>query len=70
MKNPLLVNKKDKKWETLLLFSIEKNKNDIFDLIVSSPILDLKYKEGNSYLHIAVQFERENMIIKKKRNFF
>ena len=66
IKNPLLVNKKDKKGETLLSYSIERNKNDIFDLILTSPILDLKYqnKEGNSYLHIAVQYERENMIIK------
>ena len=66
IKNPLLVNKEDKKGETLLSYSIERNKNDIFDLILTSPILDLKYqnKEGNSYLHIAVQYERENMIIK------
>ena len=59
IKNPLLVNKKDRKWEIFLLFSIEKNKNDIFDLLLSSPILDLKYKEGNSYIHIVVQFKEK-----------
>ena len=63
-KNPLLINQKDNKGETLLSYSIERNKQDIFDLILTSPILDLDYqnKEGNSYLHIAVQFEREEMI--------
>ena len=63
-KNPLLINQKDNKGGTLLSYSIERNKKDIFDLILTSPILDLDYqdKEGNSYLHIAVQFEREEMI--------
>ena len=63
-KNPLLINQKDNKGGTLLSYSIERNKQDIFDLILTSPILDLDYqdKEGNSYLHIAVQFEREKMI--------
>ena len=64
-KNPLLVNQKDNKGETLLSYSIERDKQNIFDLILTSPILDLNYqdKEGNSYLHKAVQFERVNMII-------
>ena len=64
-KNPLLVNQTDNKGGTLLSYSIERDKKDIFDLILTSPILDLNYqdKEGNSYLHKAVQFERENMII-------
>ena len=64
IKNPILVNQKDEKGETFLSYSIQRNKNDIFDLILTSPILDLNYKdkEGNSYLHIAIQFERENMV--------
>ena len=64
-KNQLLVNQKDNKGETLLSYSIERDKQNIFDLILTSPILDLNYqdKEGNSYLHKAVQFERVNMII-------
>ena len=63
-KNPKLINEKDNKGETLLSYAIERDRNDIFDLILTSPILDLNYqnKEGNSYLHIAIQFEREQMI--------
>ena len=66
IKNPFLVNQKDKKGETLLSYAIERDKNEIFDLILTSPVLDLNYqnKEGNSYLHLAVQFEREEMISK------
>jgi hypothetical protein len=64
IKNPKLINEKDNKGETLLSYAIERDRNDIFDLILTSPILDLNYqnKEGNSYLHIAIQFEREKMI--------
>ena len=63
-KNPSLINKKDNKNETLLSYSIKRNKIDNFNLILSSPNLDLNYqnKEGNSYLHIAILFEREEMI--------
>jgi ankyrin repeat protein len=63
-KNPKLINIKDNKGETLLSYSIERNKIDIFNLILTSPILDLNYqnKEGNTYLHIAIQFEREIMV--------
>jgi ankyrin repeat protein len=66
IKNPFLVNQKDKKGETLLSYAIERDKNEIFDLILTSPVLDLNYqnKEGNSYLHLAVQFEREEMVSK------
>ena len=64
IKNPKLINEKDNKGETLLSYAIERDRNDIFDLILTSPILDLNFqnKEGNSYLHIAIQFEREKMI--------
>ena len=63
-KNPSLINKKDNKSETLLSYSIKRNKIDNFNLILTSPNLDLNYqnKEGNSYLHIAILFEREEMI--------
>ena len=66
IKNPFLVNEKDKKGETFLSYAIERDKNEIFDLILTSPVLDLNYqnKEGNSYLHLAVQFEREEMVSK------
>ena len=63
-KNPSLINKKDNKNETLLSYSIKRNNIDNFNLILTSPNLDLNYqnKEGNSYLHIAILFEREEMI--------
>ncbi len=66
IKNPFLVNQKDNKGETLLSYAIERDKNEIFDLLLTSPVLDLNYqnKEGNSYLHLSVQFEREEMVSK------
>ena len=35
IKNPFLVNQKDKKGETLLSYAIERDKNEIFDLIIN-----------------------------------
>ena len=54
--NPLLINSIDKNGETLFSYALNKNNYEIFDLFLSSPILNLNYKdnEGNSYLHLAV----------------
>ena len=61
LKNPNLVNIIDNKGETLLTYSIKKKKIDTCQLILASNNLDLSYqdKNGNSYLHLAVinQFE-------------
>ena len=63
--NATLINQKDSKGETFLTYAIKRNKFEVFKLLLTSPILDLNYKdiEGNSYLEIAVIFQRENMII-------
>ena len=55
-KNPLLINTLDEKQETFLSYAIKRNNKDIIDLILSSPLLNLKYidKNLNTYLHIAV----------------
>ena len=62
--NPSLVNSIDKNGETILSNAIRKNKEDIFKLIMTSPILETEYfdRSGNSYLSIAVLYEREKMI--------
>ena len=62
--NPSLVNTIDKNGETILSNAIRKNKEDIFKLIMTSPILETEYfdRSGNSYLSIAVLYEREKMI--------
>ena len=62
--NPALVNSIDKNGETILSNAIRKNKEDIFKLIMTSPILETEYfdRSGNSYLSIAVLYEREKMI--------
>ena len=64
LKNPQLINEKDSRQETLLSYAIKKNKIEIFNLLLTSSILDLNYKnkDGNSYLHISILFEREKMV--------
>ena len=70
IKNPSLVNKIDNNNNTLLSYSIEKHMNEISELILTSPILDLNYQnnEGNSYLHLSVlerNYEISEGLIKK-----
>ena len=64
LKNPQLINEKDSRQETLLSYAIKKNKIEIFNLLLTSSILDLNYKnkDGNSYLHLSILFEREKMV--------
>ena len=56
IKNPRLVNMIDEKKETFLSYAIKRNNNPIIDLILTSPLLDLAYKDknGNTYLHLSV----------------
>ena len=70
IKNPSLVNKIDNNNNTLLSYSIAKHMNEISELILTSPILDLNYQnnEGNSYLHLSVlerNYEISEGLIKK-----
>ena len=62
--NPSLVNTIDNNGETILSYAIRKNKEEVFELIMTSPILDCEFydRSGNSYLSIAVLYEREKMI--------
>ena len=55
-KNPRLVNMTDEKKETFLSYAIKRNNNPIINLILTSPLLDLNYKDkkGNTYLHISI----------------
>ena len=72
-KNPSLINSKDQKKETLLSYAIKRKNCEICELILTSPLLDLSYldKKGNSYLHLSVIYQLENIIqllIKKNIN--
>ncbi len=72
-KNPSLVNKKDKKNETLLTYAIKRKNEEICSIILASPIIDLSYKDtkGNSYLHISIINQLLNitkLLIKKRIN--
>ena len=63
-KNPSLVNTKDQKNETFLSYAIKRKNSEICELILTSPILDVSYldKKGNSYLHLSVIYQLENII--------
>ena len=70
---PSIINSINEKGETLLSFSLNKNLNEVYDLILNFPLLNLNYKdkEGNSYLHLAVINQNEkvvNLLIKKGIN--
>ena len=70
IKNPYLVNAVDDKKETILSYSIKNNNIEVSNLILTSPILDLDYqdKNGNTYLHLAVnshQKEIAKLLIEK-----
>ena len=63
-KNPNLVNTKDQKNETFLSYAIKRKNTEIAELILTSPLLDYSYQDnnGNSYLHLAVINQLENII--------
>ena len=56
LKNPKLINIKDKKSETFLSYAIKRKNETLSKLILTFPLLDLNYKDskGNSYLHLSV----------------
>ena len=64
IKNPNLVNTKDQKNETFLSYAIKRKNIEIAELILTSPKLDYSYQDqnGNSYLHLAVINQLENII--------
>ena len=63
--NPNLINEKDIKGETFLSYSIKRDKLDVLKLLLTSPLLDMSFKDkdGNTYLLLATLYQRENMII-------
>ena len=63
-KDPSIINSTDEKGETFLSYALSKNQNELYDIVINSPALNLKYKdkEGNSYLHLAVINQNEIMI--------
>lgn len=56
IQNPTYINKVDSKNETFLSYAIKRNKKDIIDLLLTSPIIDINFQNSNknSYLHLAV----------------
>ena len=62
--NPSIINSINEKGETLLSNSLNKNNFEIYNLLLNSPLLDLRFKdnEGNSYLHLAVLNQKENVL--------
>ena len=64
IKNPSLVNTKDQKNETFLSYAIKRKNVKTAELILTSPILDISYQDdnGNSYLHLAVINQLENIV--------
>ena len=64
IKNPYLVNTIDNKKETIMSYSLKNGNIEVSNLILTSPILDLDYqdKDGNTYLHLAVISQQEDII--------
>ena len=64
IKNPYLVNAIDDKKESILSYSLKNDNIDVSNLILTSPIIDLDYedKNGNTYLHLAVIAQQEQII--------
>ena len=56
LENPYLINSKDDYGNTFLSYAIKRNNQEIIDLIMALPFLDLNYKDNNdnTYLHFAV----------------
>ena len=63
-KNPHLINMTDEKKQTFLSYAIKRNNNQIINLIIDSPLLDLNYhdKNGNTYLHMSIIHQNINLI--------
>ena len=63
-KNPHLINMIDENKQTFLSYAIKRNNNQIINLIVNVPIIDLNYKDknGNTYLHLSVIHQNINLI--------
>ena len=63
-RNPSLVNAKDQKNETFLSYAIKRRNTDIAEFLLTSPVLDYSYQDqnGNSYLHLAVINQLEDVI--------
>ena len=66
IKNPLLINMINENKETFLSYAIKRNNNPIIDLLLTSPLLDLTYKDknGNTYLHLSI-IQQNLKLIKK-----
>ena len=66
LKNPNLVNTIDNYGDTLLSYAIKEKKIDVCQNILTSKLLDLNYqdKKGNTYLHLAVLYELEKLILR------
>ena len=64
LKNPSLVNTRDQKNETFLSYAIKRKNIETSELILTSPKLDILYQDnnGNTYLHLAVINQLENII--------
>ena len=64
IKNPQLINVKDQKNETFLSYALKRKNLEISELILTFSLLDLSYQDtkGNSYLHLAVINQYENVI--------
>ena len=62
--NPNLINIKDQKNETLLSYAIKRKNIENAELILASKLLDYSYQDqyGNSYLHLAVINQLENIV--------
>ena len=70
LENPYLINSKDDYGNTFLSYAIKRNNQEIIDLIMALPFLDLNYKDNNdnTYLHFAVickNIELIKQLIKK-----
>ena len=62
--NISIINVKDSKNQTFLSYAIQRNNNEIINLIIASPSLDLSYKdiEGNTYIHLSVIYNNISLI--------
>ena len=54
--NPILINSKDDNQNTFLSYAIIRKNEEIIDLLLTSPVLDLSYvnNNGDTYLHLSI----------------
>ena len=64
IQNPSIINAIDEKGETIFSNALKSNNYEIYALILKSSILNLKFKnnDGNSYLHLAVINQNEDIV--------